>query len=104
VTGGWRQQHNEELHDLYSSPIITKMIRSKRMRWDGHVTQSGEKRAAYKLLVGNPEGKRPLRRQRCRGVDNNIKLDLQQRRWSGVVWCGLAWLRIGASGGLLQMW
>jgi hypothetical protein len=66
VTGGWRKLHNQELHNLYSSPSIIRMIKSRRMRWAGHVTGMGEKRNAYRLLVGKPEGKRPRRRPRCR--------------------------------------
>jgi hypothetical protein len=64
VTGEWRKLRNKELHDLYSSPIIIRMIKSQRMRWAGHVAQMGEKGNAYKLLVGKPEGKRPLGRPR----------------------------------------
>jgi hypothetical protein len=61
VTRGWRKFHNEELHDLYSSPSIIRMIKSKRrMRWVGHVARMEEKRNAYSLLVGKPEGKNPL--------------------------------------------
>jgi hypothetical protein len=58
VTGGWRKLHNEELHNLYSSPSIIRIIKSKRMRWVGHVAQMGEKRNVYRLLVGKPEGKK----------------------------------------------
>jgi hypothetical protein len=74
VTGGWRKLHNKELHDLYSSPSIIR-IKSRRMRWAGHVARMGEKRNAYRLLVGKPEGKRPLGRPRHRWVDNT-KMDL----------------------------
>jgi hypothetical protein len=70
VTGDWRKLHNEELHNLYSSPNITRMIRSRRMRWAGHVVRMGEKRNAYRIFVGWPEGKRPLGRPRRRWVDN----------------------------------
>jgi hypothetical protein len=66
VTGEWRKLHNKELHDLYSSPSIIRIIKSRRMRWEGHVAQMGEKRKAYRLLVGKPEGKRPLGRPRRR--------------------------------------
>jgi hypothetical protein len=59
-TGEWRKLHNKELHDLYSSPSIIRIIKSRRMRWAGHVARMGEKRNAYGLLVGKPEGKRPL--------------------------------------------
>jgi hypothetical protein len=75
VTGEWRKLHNEELRDLYSSPSIIKMIKSRRMRWAGHLARMGEKRNAYRLLVGKPEGRRPLRRSRRRWVDN-IRMDL----------------------------
>jgi hypothetical protein len=60
VTGEWRKLHNEELHDLYSSPSIIRIIKARRMRWVEHVTRMGEKRNAYRLLVGKPEGRRPL--------------------------------------------
>jgi hypothetical protein len=75
VTGRWRKLHNEELHDLYSSPSIIKIIKSRRIRWVGHVAQMGEKRNAYRLLVGKSEGKRQLGRPRQRWIDN-IKMDL----------------------------
>jgi hypothetical protein len=70
VTGEWRKLHNEELRDLYSSPSIIRMIKSRRMRSAGHVAGMGEKRNAYRLLVGKQEGKRPLGRPRRRWVDN----------------------------------
>jgi hypothetical protein len=66
VTGGWRKLHDEELHNMYSSPSIIRMIKSRRMRWVGHVAQMGKKRNACRILVGKPEGKRPLGRPRCR--------------------------------------
>jgi hypothetical protein len=69
--------NNEELHYLYSSPNIITMMKSRRMRWAGHVTRMGEKRNAYKILIGKPEGKRSLGRQRRRWVDN-IKMDLRE--------------------------
>jgi hypothetical protein len=75
VTGGWRKLHDEELHDLHSSPSLTRMIESRRMGWAGHVAGMGEKRNVYKLLVGKPEERRPLGRQRRRWIDN-IKMDL----------------------------
>jgi hypothetical protein len=74
VTGGWRKLHSEELHNLYSSPSIIRIIKSRRMRWAGHVERMGEKRNVYRLLVGRPEGKRPLGRSRLRWIDN-IKMD-----------------------------
>jgi hypothetical protein len=64
VIGGWRKLHNEELHNLYSSPSIIRIIKSRRMRWAGHVARMGEKRNAYRILVGKPEGKIPLGRLR----------------------------------------
>jgi hypothetical protein len=60
VTGEWRKLHNEELHNLYSSPDIIRLVKSRRMRWVGHVARMGEERKVYKVLVGKPEGKRPL--------------------------------------------
>jgi hypothetical protein len=74
VTGGWRKLHNEELYNLYSSPSIIRMIKSRRMRGTGHVARMGEKRNAYRILMGIPEGRRPLGRPRCRWVDN-FKMD-----------------------------
>jgi hypothetical protein len=89
VTGGWRKLHNEELHNLYSSPSIIRMIESRRMRWVGHVARMGAKRNAYRILVGNSEGKRPLGRPRRRWVDN-IKMDLGEIGWDGMDWFELA--------------
>jgi hypothetical protein len=89
VTGGWRKLYNEELHNLYSSPSVIRIINSRRMRWAGHVAQMGEKRNVYKLLVGKPEGKRPLGRPRRRWIDN-IKMDLLEIGVNGLDWIGLA--------------
>jgi hypothetical protein len=89
VMGGWKKLHNEELRDLYSSPSIIRIIKSKRMRWAGHVVLMGEKRNAYRLLVGKPEGKRPLGRPRRRWVDN-IMMDRGEVGWVDVDWIGLA--------------
>jgi hypothetical protein len=75
VTGEWRKLHNEELRDLYSSPSIIRIIKWRRIGWAGHVAQMGEKRHAYRLLVGKPEGKRPLGRPNRMWVDN-IRMDL----------------------------
>ena len=77
VTGEWRKLHNEELNDLYSTPIIVQVIKSRRMRWAGHVACMGERTCVYRVLVGKPEGKRPLGRPKCRWEDN-IKMDLQE--------------------------
>jgi hypothetical protein len=88
VTGEWRKLHSEELRDLYSSPSIIRIIKSRRMRWAGHVERMGEKRNAYKLLVGKPEGKRPLGSPRRRWVDN-IRMDFGEVGWSDVDWIGL---------------
>jgi hypothetical protein len=74
VTGGWRKLHNEELHNLYSSPNIVRIIKPRRMRWAGRVARMLEMRNAYKILAGKPGGKRPLGRTRRRWEDN-IKLD-----------------------------
>jgi hypothetical protein len=79
---------NEELHNLYSSPSIIRMIMSRRVRWAGHVARMGEKRNAYRALVGKPEGKRPLGRRRCRWGDN-IKVDLREIGWDGMDWIDL---------------
>jgi hypothetical protein len=69
VTGEWRKLHNEELRDLYSSPSIIRIIKSRRMRWTVHVARMGEKRNAYRLLIGKPEGRRPIERPRHKWVD-----------------------------------
>jgi hypothetical protein len=84
-----RKLHNEELHDLYSSPSIIRIIKARRMRWAGHVARMGEKRNVYRLLVGKPEGRRPLGRPRRRWVDN-IRMDLVEVGWRGVDCSGLA--------------
>jgi hypothetical protein len=89
VTGEWRNLHNEELHDLYSSPSIIRIIKARRMRWTGHEARMGEKRNAYRLLVGKPEGRRPLGRPRRRWLDN-IRMGLVEVGWSDVEWIGLA--------------
>jgi hypothetical protein len=73
--GSWRKLHNDELHDLYSSPNIVRVIKSRRMRWAGHVARMGEGRGVYRVLVGRPEGNRPLGRPRRRW-EKNIKMDL----------------------------
>jgi hypothetical protein len=88
VMGGCRKLNNEELRDFYSSPSIIRIIKSRRMRWTGHVARMGEKRNVYRLLVWKPEGKRPLRRPRCRWV-GNIRMDSVEIVWGGVESIGL---------------
>jgi hypothetical protein len=90
---GKRIVHNDELHSLYSSPNIVKVIKSRRMRWAGHVARMGEGRGVYRVSVGRPEGERQLGRPRRRGEDN-IKMDLRERGIDGANW-------IRPSGGLL---
>ena len=77
VTGEWRRMRNEELNDLYCSPNIVRVIKSRRMRWAGHVARMVEESGVYRVLVGKPEGRRPLGRPRRRWVDN-IRMDLQE--------------------------
>jgi hypothetical protein len=85
VTGEWRELHSEELHNLYSSPDIIRQIKSKRMRWVGYVARMGEERKVYKVLVGKPEGERPLGRPRHRWEDG-IRMDLGEIGLGAVVW------------------
>ena len=89
VTGEWSKLHSEELNYLYSSPIIVRVIKLRRMRWSGHVALMGERRGVYRVLVGKPEGKRPMGRPRRRWQDN-IKIVLQE-----VVWRGMDWIDMG---------
>jgi hypothetical protein len=91
VTGEWRKLHNEELHDLYCSPITSNIrtMKARRMRWTRHVARMGAKRNAYRLLVGKPVGRRPLGRPRRRWLDN-IGMDVVEVEWSDVDWTGLA--------------
>jgi hypothetical protein len=89
ATGERRKLHTEELHDLYSSPSIIRIMKSRRMRLAGHVAQMGEKRNAYGLLVGKPERSRPLGRPRRRWVDD-IRIDVVEVGWGDVDWIGLA--------------
>jgi hypothetical protein len=89
VTGGWRKLHNEELHGLYSSPGIVRVIKARRMRWAGNVARMGEMRGAYNILIGRPEGSRPLGRPRRRWEDN-IKMGLREIGFGDVDWIHLA--------------
>jgi len=89
VTGEWRNLRNEELNDLYCLPNIFRVIKSRRMRLEGHVARMGERRDVYRVLVGKPEGKRPLGRPRRRWEDN-IKMDLQEVGCGGMDWIELA--------------
>jgi hypothetical protein len=98
VMGEWRKLHSGVLHKLYSSPDIIRQIKSRRMRWAGHVARMGEGRNVYRVFVGNSEGKRPLGRPRRRWEDG-ISVDLKEIGWG--VWSGFTWLRIGTVGGLL---
>jgi hypothetical protein len=85
----WRKLHNEELHDLYSLPNIVRVIKSRRLKWAGHVVRMGEERGVSKVLVGKPEGKSPLGRPTRRWEDN-IRMDLQEMGCGGMDWIGLA--------------
>jgi hypothetical protein len=89
VTGGWRKLNNEELHGLYSSPSIIRVIKARRMRWAGHLERMGKVRGAYNILVGRPEGRRPLGRPRRRWEDN-IKMDIREIGFGDVDWINLA--------------
>ena len=89
VTGEWRKLHNEELNDLYSLPNIVRVVKSSRMRWAGHVARMVEDRVVHRVLVGKPEGKRPLGRPRRRWEDN-IKMDLQEVERGRGDWIELA--------------
>jgi hypothetical protein len=91
--GSWRKLHNAELHSLYSSPNIVRMIKSRRMRWGGHVECMGEGRGVYRVLVGRPKGKRPLGRCRHKWEDN-IKLDLRETGINTANWIQLAQDRV----------
>jgi ribosome biogenesis protein Tsr3 len=89
VTGGWKKLHNEELRGLKSSPSIIRKIKSRRMRWMGHIARMGDKRNAYGLLVRKPEGRRPLGRRRRRLVDN-VGMHLLEISWGDANWIALA--------------
>jgi hypothetical protein len=98
VTREWSKLHNEELNDLYYSHSIIRVIKSRRMRWAGHVARMGEGRGVYRVLVGKPEGRRSFGRPRHR-CEDNIKLDLQEVGCG--VWTGSSWLRLGTDDGYL---
>jgi hypothetical protein len=89
VTGEWRRLHNKELYALYSSPNIIPVIKSRRLRWAGHVARMGESRGAYRALVRKPEGRRPLGRPGRRWEDS-IKMDLREVGCGGADWIDLA--------------
>jgi hypothetical protein len=91
--GSWRKLHNDELHSLYSSPNIVRETESRRMRWAGHVVRMGEGIGVYRVLVGRPEGKKPLGRPRHRWEDN-IRLDLREIKIDGANWMQLAQDRV----------
>jgi hypothetical protein len=91
--GSWRELHNDELLDLYSSPNIVMVIKSRRMRWAGHVARMGVRRGVYRVLVWIPEWKRPLGRPRRRWEDN-IKMDLREIGIHGANWIQLAQNRV----------
>jgi len=88
VTREWRKLHNVELNDLYFSPSNFQVIKSRRMRWAGHVSRMAERRGIYRVLVGKPEGKIPLGKPRCRWEDN-IKMDHQKVGCEGMDWIEL---------------
>jgi hypothetical protein len=98
VTGEWRKPHNEELNYLYSLPNIVRVVKSRRMRWAGHVARMGDDRGVHRVLVGKTEGKRPLGRPRRRWEDI---LKWIFRKMERIVGTGWSWLRIGTGGGLL---
>jgi hypothetical protein len=89
VMGEWRKLHNEELNGLYSLPNIVRLIKSRRLRWAGHVARMGEGRGVYRVLVGKPEGKRPLGSPRRRWEDN-VRMDLQEVGYGCEDWIRLA--------------
>jgi hypothetical protein len=94
VTGEWSKLHKEELYDLYSSPITVRVIKLRRMRWARHVARMGKRRSVYRVLVGKPEGIRPLGKPRRRWKDD-IKMDIQEIGYEGMDWIELAWDRTG---------
>jgi hypothetical protein len=91
--GSWRKLHNDELHSLYSSPNIVRVIKSRRMTWAGHVACLGKGRGVHGVLGGGPGGRRPLERPRCKW-ENNVKLDLREIGIDGANWIRLAQYKI----------
>jgi hypothetical protein len=91
--GSWRRLHNNELHSVYSSPNIVRVIKSRRLKWAGHVARIEEGRGVYRVLVGRPEGKRPTGRPRHRWEDNT-KMDIREIEIDGANWIRLAQFRI----------
>jgi len=89
VTGEWRRLYNEKLNDLYCSPNFVRVIKSRKKTWAGHVASMGVRRGAFRVLAGNPVGKRPLGRP-WRTWEDNIKMDLQEVRCEGMDWIDLA--------------
>jgi hypothetical protein len=98
VTGEWRRLHNEEINDPYPLPNIIRAMKSRRMRWVGHVARMGEVRDAYRILVGDMREGDHLEDP---GIDGKIILKCIFGKWDGRVWTGLIWLRIGTGGRLL---
>jgi hypothetical protein len=98
VTEEWRKLHNEELNVLYSLPNIVRVIKSRRLRWAGHVARMGEGRVVYRFLVGKPEGRD---RWGDRSLDGRIMLRWIFKKWDVGLRTGLVWLRIGILGGRL---
>jgi hypothetical protein len=96
--GSWKKLHDDELHRLYSSPNIVRVIKSRRMRWAGHVACMEDGRSVCRVLVGRSEGKRPLGRP---GVGGRITLRWTLNRQGSIGRTGFSWLRIGSIGGLL---
>jgi hypothetical protein len=98
VTGEWRKLHNEELHNLYSSPDIIRQVKSRRMRWAGHIARMGEERKVYRIMVGNPKERDHWEDQ---GVDGKLGSECILGKLAWGMWIGFDWLRTGTGGELL---